>query len=272
MNIGLIAGGGQFPILFSDRAAERGYKVYAVGIRSETDPVLQERVRDMQWLHIGQVSKLIKYFKAHQISKAVMMGSINKPNVFKDIRPDFSALKFIAKHVVTHDDNVLRSFSDLLLKEGIEIISSTFLLPELISPRGIWTRRKPDKAEKKDIIQGWKIAREIGRLDIGQCLVISNGSVLAVEAIDGTDATILRGGQLSGENNCTVVKLCKPHQDLRFDLPSSGVQTIETMHEAGAGVLALEAEKSLSFDRERMILLADRYGISIAGFTDEDIE
>lgn len=271
MRIGLIAGGGQFPILFSKKAAKKGYQVFAVGFTSETDPELEDLVEELNWLYLGQVSKLIKYFRHHHIREAVLLGSIEKTSIFKDIRPDFKALSFIAKTARTHDDSILTSFADLLLKEGVKILPSTFLLPELISPRGCWTKRKPDKAEKKDISQGWTLAKKIGALDIGQCIVISNGTILAVEAIDGTDATIRRGGLLSHGNGAVVVKLSKPSQDLRFDLPSSGSQTIEIMHESGARVLVLEAGKSISFDREQMISLADRYGISILGYTDDDI-
>ncbi len=268
MKIGLIAGGGQFPVLFSKKAAQNGYRVFAAGFHSETDENLSRDVQELKWLYLGQVSKLIKYFKQHDISDVVMLGSIQKVNIFKDIRPDLKALTFIAKHAGTHDDRVLSDFADLLLKEGIKILPSTFLLPELISPEGCWTKRKPDQAEHKDIIQGWKIAKEIGRLDIGQSVVVSNGSILAVEAIDGTDETIRRGGRLSHRNGAVVVKRCKPDQDLRFDLPASGCRTIETMHESGATVLALEAGKSISFDREKMIKLANEYHISIIGMTD----
>ncbi len=271
MRIGLIAGGGQFPVLFSKKAVEKGYKVFAIGFNSETDKILETHVEKFKWIYLGQVSKLIKFFRQHDISEAVMLGGIKKTNIFKDIRPDFKALSFIAKTARTHDDSVLTSFADLLSKEGIKILPSTFLLPELISPKGCWTKRKPDKVEKKDIFTGWKIAKEIGRLDIGQCIVISNGTVLAVEAIDGTDATIKRGALLSHQNGAVVIKLSKPSQDLRFDLPSSGCGTIDGMHKSGATILVLEAEKSLAFDRKEMIILANKYNISIIGFTDDDI-
>ena len=269
--IGLIAGGGQFPALFAKKAARSGYTVIAAGFQSETDPVLQELTGEFKWLYLGQINKLIKYFKKHGVCQAVMMGSIQKTNIFKDVRPDFKAIAFIAKTARTHDDTILSSFAELMAKEGIELMPSTFLLPELISPKGCWTKRKPDKAELKDIHQGWTLAKSIGKLDIGQCLVISNGTVLAVEAIDGTDATISRGGSLSHGNGAVVVKLSKPNQDLRFDLPSSGSKTIEIMHKSGATILALEAEKSLSFDREEMIELANRYKIGIIALTDDDI-
>ena len=269
MKIGLISGGGQFPALFARRAAEKGYQVYAVGFHNETDLSLKSEVDEMKIIYLGQVNRLLKFFKGHGIKDAVMLGSISKTNIFKDIRPDFKALSFIAKNIKTHDDSVLRAFSKLLSKEKITIRPSTFLLPELLSPQGCWTRRKPDKNEERDIRIGWKLAKEIGRLDIGQCIVISNGTVLAVEAIDGTDATIRRGGQLSHNNGAVVVKLSKPGQDLRFDLPASGCDTIEAMHASGVTTLALEAGKTLSFDREKMISLADQYHISILGITDE---
>ena len=269
--IGLIAGGGQFPILFAQKAAQKGYGVVATGFRNETDPALENEVDAFQWLYIGQIGKLVKFFKSQGVTEAVMLGSVKKTNIFKDIRPDFKALAFIAKTVRTHDDSVLTAFADLMEKEGIAMRPSTFLLPELISPKGCWTKRRPDKAELKDISQGWHLAKEIGRLDIGQCIVISNGTVLAVEAIDGTDATIERGGRLSMGNGAVVIKLSKPAQDLRFDLPSSGVQTVETMIRFGATVLALEAGKSLSFDRQEMIRLADQNRICIMAIDPDEL-
>ena len=271
MKIGLIAGGGQFPSLFAQRAAEKGYGVIAAGFRSDTDPSLAREVEAFKWLYLGQINKLIKYFKSHGVTQAVMLGSIQKTSIFRDIRTDLKALAFIAKTRKTHDDNVLCSFAKLMKEEGIEIMASTFLLPELLSPAGCWTRRKPDKAEFNDIHQGWRLAKAIGDLDIGQCIVIGNGSVLAVEAIDGTDATIRRGGGLSHGDGAVVVKLSKPNQDLRFDVPASGRETIQTMVDHGCTVLALEAGKSLSFDREEMIRLADDHKISIIALADEEI-
>ena len=268
MKIGLIAGGGQFPHLFARKASESGYQVYAAGFHSETDPDLETYVHRLQWFYLGQINRLVKFFKQNQISQAVMLGSIRKTNIFKDIRPDLTALAFIAKNVRTHDDSVLSAFADLMMEQGITIRPSTFLMPELISPPGCWTRRKPDKAERRDMMQGWEICGEIGKMDIGQCVVISNGTILAVEAIDGTDETILRGGRLSHDNGAVVIKRSQPTQDLRFDLPSSGCQTIETMHKAGATVLVLEAGRSISFDRSEMISLADRYHITIMGYSD----
>lgn len=271
MKIGLIAGGGQFPLLFARKAAQTGIQVVAAGFVSETDARLAEDVTAFQWQHLGQVTRLVKYFKGHGIHQAVMLGTIKKTNIFKDIRPDFKALAFILKTGRSHDNTILTAFADLMQTQGIEIKPSTFLLPDLLSPAGCWTRRSMDKSEQQDAFLGWKLAKAVGGLDIGQCVVISNGTVLAVEAIDGTDATIQRGGHLAKGNGCVVVKLSKPQQDLRFDLPASGCDTIRTMAAAGATVLVLEAGKSLAFDREQMIALADAHRIAITAFTDADI-
>jgi hypothetical protein len=182
--------------------------------------------------------------------------------MFSDVRPDTKAISLIAGMRHTHDDGLLRGFVRVLEKEGIKVRASTFLLPDLLAQPGCWTKRKPSRPEQKDIELGWRLAKEIGRLDIGQCIVISGGSVLAVEAIDGTDATIMRGGQLGG-GAAVVVKVCKPSQDIRFDIPAVGAQTIRTMQDVGAVVLVIEAGKAVVFDREEMINLADEFGIAI---------
>jgi DUF1009 family protein len=187
--------------------------------------------------------------------------------MFTNIRPDIKAIGLIAGMRQTHDDAILRAFADLLEKEGIRIGSSTLLLPDLLAPAGIWTRRKPSRTEKQDIRMGWKIAKDIGRLDIGQCVVAAGGTILAVEAIEGTDAAIKRGGML-GKGNAVVVKVCKPSQDTRFDVPAVGLGTIDTMKEAKARVLAIEAGKAIVFDRNDMIAQADRHGIAIIALSD----
>lgn len=271
MKIGLIAGGGQFPLLLAKSAVNQGYQVFAAGFHGETSQELASRVTGFTMLHLGQINRLIRFFQDHHVHKAVMAGTIRKTNIFKDIKPDFKAFSFIAKTLVTHDDAVLSSLADLFAKEGIQIVSSTWLMPELISPRGCWTRKKPDRSQKKDIQVGWNIAQAVGRLDIGQCVVVANGTVLAVEAVEGTDAAIARAGDLSMKSGAVVVKRCKPSQDLRFDLPATGLATVETMIRAGAGVLALEAGKSVVFDRREMVDLANQHGISILGLIDDDM-
>jgi DUF1009 family protein len=262
MRIGLIAGSGQFPIIFSKAAKSKGLAVYVAAYINEADPCLKDYVDDLSWFHLGQVRRLINFFKKKNVSQAVMMGGIKKVRMFSDVKPDALAISMFASMLNTHDDGILRAFARTLEKRGIAIQPSTLFLPDLLAPAGCWTKRKPDRAEKKDIELGWKLAKKIGSLDIGQCIVVGGGSVLAVEAIDGTDATILRGGQL-GQGNAVVVKICKPNQDIRFDIPAVGVQTIQTMQQANAKVIALEAGKAIAFDRNEMIALADNTGISI---------
>ncbi len=262
MRIGLIAGGGQFPITFSKAAKSKGFVIYAVAYNNEADPGLKEHVDTIEWIHLGQIKRIIKFFKKNAVSQAVMMGAITKTRMFSDVRPDIKAISLIADMRHTHDDGLLRGLVRVLEKEGIKIKASTFLLPQLLALKGCWTKRKPNRAEKMDIDLGWELAKEIGRLDIGQCVVVGGGSILAVEAIDGTDATIMRGGKL-GQGTAVVVKVCKPNQDIRFDIPAIGAQTIKTMHEAGARVLIIEAGKTVVFDQEEIIELANEFGIAI---------
>ena len=260
--IGLIAGGGQFPMIFARTARQRGYAVYAVAFVKETVPELEARVESVQWLHLGQLNRLIRFFKRHRIDEAVMLGGITKTRMFTDVRPDLKAIAFMARMPHTHDDGVLSAFADMLEAEGIRIRPSTFLLPDLLADTGCWTRRNPTRSEEADIALGWKMAKAIGDLDIGQCVVVKGGSVLAVEAIDGTDATIQRGGLLGGGGS-VLVKVCKPIQDTRFDMPAVGTDTVRSMAEAGVSVLAIESAKAVVFDRDEMIALADRHRISI---------
>ena len=269
MRIGLIAGGGQFPIIFCKAAKLKGFSVYAAAYLNEADSKLESYVDEIEWIHLGQIKRLIKFFNKNNIREAVMVGGIKKTRIFSNVRPDIKAISLVASLKNTHDDGLLRAFADLLEKEGIRIQSSTFLLPDLLAEKGCWTKRKPHRHEKADMKLGWKIAKEIGRLDIGQCVVVGGGSVLAVEAIDGTDATIKRGGKL-GKVDAVVVKVCKPNQDIRFDVPAIGAQTIKIMYESGASVLAIEAGRAIVFDKEEMTALADNLGITIVA-TDNSI-
>jgi len=260
--IGLIAGSGQFPILFSQTAIKKGFCVYTAAYVNEADPALAQLSAKIQWLHLGQVKRLIKFFKQNKVERAVMLGAVHKTRLFTDVKPDMKAISIIAGIRHTNDDAIMRAFADSLEKEGIKIEPSTFLLPDLLAAKGIWTKRKPSRSEKKDIGMGLTIAREIGRLDIGQSVVVGGGSILAVEAIDGTDATIERGGRL-GKGKAILVKVCKPNQDFRFDVPSVGMNTIKTMIQSNVRVLAIEAERTVVFDRSEMIRLADENDIAI---------
>jgi DUF1009 family protein len=260
--IGLIAGSGQFPLLFARRATQKGMHLYTAAYVNEADPSLADLSRGIEWLHLGQVKRLIRFFKKNGVRRAVMLGAVRKTRLFTDVKPDMKAIAIIAGMRHTHDDAVMRAFADALTKAGIAIEPSTFLLPDLLAAQGIWTLRKPTRSEKKDIALGFSIAREIGRMDIGQSVVVGGGSVLAVEAIDGTDATIERGGRL-GRGEAVLVKVCKPNQDFRFDVPSVGTKTIETMQTYNVRALAIEANRTVVFDREEMIRLANAGGIAI---------
>ena len=265
--IGIIAGGGQFPQLFAKAAHSQGLEVYAAAHKGETDETLIDHVERFQWVKLGQLGKIIDFFKQEGVKKTVFVGSITKTNIFRDVRPDLKGLGLWNKIGIKQDDAILRAVADSLGKDGIEVVASTGYVPELLFPKGILSRKKLSKDQKADITFGWKIARSLGTLDIGQCVVVRNQTVLAVEAIEGTDAAIRRGGTL-GKEKAVVVKLRKPNQDLRFDLPAIGEKTIESMKEVNAAVLAVEAGYALFFDKESVIRAAEAAGIIIVGVTE----
>ncbi len=249
-------------MMVAKAAKKRNFRVVAVAHLGETDQTLSDFVDEITWIKLGQMGKLVKAFRKSGVKKAVMAGSIDKSRMFDNLRPDLKGLAIISKLAVLHDDDLLGAFADGLAKNGVEIISSTAYLPELLAPVGCFTRRKPKKAEKDDIDFGWNVAKELGRLDIGQSVVVRKKTVLALEAIDGTNATILRGGRIAREK-AVVVKVSKPQQDLRFDVPSVGFETVNVMSEVKASVLAIEAGKTLIFDKQEMISYADKHGITI---------
>jgi DUF1009 family protein len=265
--IGIIAGGGQFPLLFARAVRRHGLKVYAAAHQGETDETLADQVDALQWVRLGQLGKIIDFFKKEGVIKTVFIGSITKTNIFRDVRPDLKGLGLWNKIDIKQDDSILRAIAERLAKDGIEVVASTSYVPELLFPQGILTRKKLTKEQKNDIVFGWKIARAMGGLDIGQCVVVRNQTVLAVEAIEGTDAAIRRGGTL-GKEKAVVVKLKKPNQDLRFDLPAVGEKTIVSMLEVKAAVLAVEAGYALFFDRESVIQAADAAGLVVVGVTE----
>ncbi len=270
-NIGIIAGGGQFPLMVADSARSLGFHVTAVAFEGETNPALADRVDKIIWIRLGQLGRLIKALKSNNAKKALMAGTIAKRKMFENVRPDIRGLAFMSKFAVFHDDNILRALADELMKEGVEIVSSTYCLPEIIARKGCYTKRKPGKKDEADIRVGWRIAKDLGRLDIGQCVVIKDRTVLALEAIDGTNETILRGGKLAVKD-AVVVKVSKPNQDMRFDVPSVGLETIKIMSEVNASTLAIEAGKTLIFDKSEMANLANRSGISVVAYETNDFE
>ena len=260
--LGLIAGGGQFPLMVAEAARKSDFHIIAVAVHGETDPSLSDKVDKIVWIKLGQLGHLIKAFRKEGVQEALMAGTITKKRMFENILPDLKGLAIMSKLAIFHDDDILRAVANELAKVGIEIVSSTAHLPELIAPAGCMTRRKPDKTENEDICFGWEVAKELGRLDIGQSVVVRSKTVLALEAIDGTDETILRGGRLA-RKNAVVVKVSKPGQDLRFDVPSVGLETVKIMSQVKASALAVEAGKTLLFDRSEMVKYADRAGIAI---------
>lgn len=250
--------------MFAEAARKEGRRVVAIGHRGESLPELELKADVTYWVKLGQLGKIIKYFRSESVRETVFAGTITKTRMFKDVMPDLKGLTLWNKIDVRQDDAILRAVAGSLEQEGIQVIPSTCYLEHLLFPEGLLTRKKPTNEQLEDIRFGWQIAREIGRLDIGQCVVVRDRSVLAVEAIEGTDAAIRRGGKL-GVSGVVVVKLKKPNQDFRFDLPATGMQTIETLAEVKGAVLAVEAGQSLLFDKDRMVALADRFGVVVMG-------
>ncbi len=260
--IGLIAGTSQFPLLFARSARAKGYRVVAVAIEGETFPQLSAEVDEIVWVKLGKLGKLLKAFHKAGVTKAVMAGGVKKTRMFRDVKPDLKALSLISHMKHLADDGLLRTFAKVLAEEGIEIVASHELVPELLAAEGVYTKRAPSQDEQADIDLGWQVGADLGRLDIGQCLVMKGKVVIAVEAVEGTDACIGRGGQLAGPGT-VVVKRCKPIQDMRFDLPSVGADTVAAMAQAGATCLCIEAERTLVFDKEAMVAAAEKAGICI---------
>ena len=264
--IGLIAGNGRFPIIFADNAKKLGYHVSAVAHEGETEPELASHVDRIHWIKIGQLNKLIKAFKDDGVHQAVMLGGIKKTHVFTTVRPDFRTLAMATRLALWKDDDILRELAKELEREGIAICESTFGLEGILVEEGTLTARAPSEKEWEDIRYGWEVAHDIGRLDIGQCVVIKDRVVVAVEAVEGTDGAIKRGGDLAKEG-AVVVKRSKPQQDLRFDLPAVGPRTIEVMASVKASVLAIEAGRTILLDREIMLEKAKSSRIAIVGIT-----
>lgn len=261
--LGLVAGGGQFPVMVAQSAREKGVKVSVVAFDRETSPEIQNWAEDLIWIKLGQLGKMIRYLKEQNAREVVFAGPINKPGAF-DIRPDLRAIRLLLSLKSRNDNSLLSAVAAELSSEGMEVVSALKYVPELVSAPGCMTRRKPSRQEQEDILFGWPLIKQIGAMDIGQCIVIRERAVVAVEAVEGTDAAIVRAGGLVGPG-CCVIKTFKPGQDQRIDLPALGAGTIETMARARASCLAYEAGSSLFFDREKAISTADRHKIAVLG-------
>ena len=240
-----------------------GVTVVAVAHKGQTDPELEKYVHKIHWIKVGQLGKIIDLLLSEGIKDAIMVGGITKAVMFSDAMPDLTAITLAARLRTLNDDVLLRGVCEVIEKRGITVHSSTIFLKELLAPSGLITRKKPAKKQYKDIDLGWSIAKEIGRLDIGQTIVVKDQVILAVEAIEGTDEAIQRAGKLGGGKGLVVVKVSKPQQDQRFDLPAVGPLTIAAMQEAGAEVLVIEQGKTILLDKEQLIQDANSARIAI---------
>ena len=262
--IGLIAGNGRFPKILAKAFREKDIQVVAVGLRGETLDSLEQDVDRIHWVDVGQLQTLIEIFKQEEVKDVAMAGGITKTLIFSGITPDERTAFLLSKLKDKKDDLLLRSFAEELEKEGITVQSSTHYLPWIMAEKGCLTKRFPTEEEHRDIEFGWSIAKGIGELDIGQTVVVKDQVILAVEAIEGTDEAIKRGGGL-GNGGAVVVKVKKPNQDMRFDLPVVGTKTIISMVDVKATVLAVEADSTIMLEKNSMIEHADEKGISIIG-------
>jgi hypothetical protein len=271
--LGLIAGSGKFPFLVLDAARAAGYEVVVIAIKEETFPEIETHsAASVHWLSLGELSKLIETFQREGVSRAIMAGQVKHKQIFSAIRPDWKLAKLLLSLTTRNTNSLLGAVAKVLTEEGITLENSTWLLEPLLAKPGVLTRRAPSEAERKNIEYGRAVARQLARHDIGQTVVIAEAACVAVEAMEGTDATIERAGKIMSslhgdastlDRGLTVVKIAKPDQDMRFDVPVIGVKTIKVMQSAGATCLAVDAGKCLLLDGEKIIEAADAGGIAI---------
>jgi DUF1009 family protein len=272
--IGLIAGNGKFPFLVLDAARAAGFEVVVIAIKEETFPEIDSHgAASVHWLSLGELSRLIETFHREGVTRAIMAGQVTHKQIFSAIRPDWRLAKMLLSLTTRNTDSLLGAVAKVLAEEGITVENSTWLLEPLLARAGVLTRRSPTEQEQKNIDYGRAVARQLGEHDIGQTVVIAESACVAVEAMEGTDTTIERAGEimrsLHGEastlnRDLTVVKVAKPNQDMRFDVPVIGIKTIEVMRAAGATCLAVDAGKCLLLDGEKIIEAADLAGMAIA--------
>ncbi len=264
MNYGLIAGNGKFPFLVVEGARNMGVQLFVVAIKEETDPRIDEVADNVKWVGIGQLGKMLSFFQENGVEKAIMAGQVKHVQIFSGAIPDLRMAKMLWNLPRRNTDSLIGGIATELAKEGIELIDSTYFIQDHLAPAGPITKRKPSDDELENIGYGLHIAHEIARLDLGQTIVVRAKACVAIEAMEGTDSTIRRAGELA-KGKLAVVKVAKPDQDMRFDVPVVGIPTIEAMIEAGATCLSVTAGKTLIFDREKMIDLANRHKIAVIG-------
>jgi DUF1009 family protein len=262
--IGLIAGNGRFPVLFARSAAAEGFAVIAVAHLGETPPELSDFVASITWVKVGQLERIVRAFRDGGVRRAVMAGGIRKAALMEHFEPDERGARMLGGLTALSDDALLRAVAAELEVDGIQVVESTIFLRPLLAGKGPLTRRQPSETEWRDIRLGVAVARAIGGWDIGQTVVVKSGIVLAVEALEGTDAALRRGGAL-GRGGAVAVKVSKPGQDLRFDVPAVGPDTVAVCEEAGISVIALEAGRTLLLERDLFIARAESAGLAVVG-------
>jgi len=260
---GLIAGNGKFPFLVLQAARSQGIEMVVAAIKEETFPEIEQHAKTVHWMSLGQLGKLIKTFKAEGVSDAIMAGQVKHKQIFSSIIPDLKMIQLLASLATKNTDSLIGGVAKMLEDEGIHLIDSTSFLRPLLPEPGVLTRRSPSEEEKRDLDYGYRIARELGRLDLGQSVAVSDGACVAVEAMEGTDAIIERAASLVNGRMLRVVKLAKPNQDLRFDVPVIGRGTVQLMARLKVSALAVEARKTLMIDRDDLIRDADAANITI---------
>lgn len=271
--VGLLAGWGRFPIVIAEALRRQGREVYCLGVREHADPQLAELCHDFRWSGLGRFGSAIRYFRRHGVEQAMMAGKIHKVFMFRPLFwirhcPDPTTIRAFLPHFVTRrqdnkDDSLLGRVVELFAAHGIRLAPATDYVPEVLVRSGQLTHRGPSSGQWKDIEFGWHLAKEMGRLDVGQSVAVKNQAVLAVEAVEGTDQCIRRAGSLCPAGDFTVVKVAKPQQDMRFDVPTIGLGTLRTMVEAGARVLAIEAHRTILLDQPDVIDFANRNKLAI---------
>ena len=275
MRIGLIAGNGRFPFLALDAARSLGHEVTVVAIREETDPGLEEAAADprpaaFHWVSLGQLGRCIRILKEAGVTRALMAGQVKHNKLFAGVVPDLTLLSVLRRLRAQNTDALISAVADVLQEHGIELVDSTLFLAPLLAGDGTLTERAPTASERSDLDFGYRMADAIAGLDIGQTIVVKDRAVVAVEAMEGTDAVIARAGSLAGPG-ATVIKVAKPNQDMRFDVPVVGVSTVEAMRGAGVGVLSVDARRTLMIDGDRVFEAANDAGVAIVGRPEADL-
>jgi UDP-2,3-diacylglucosamine hydrolase len=276
--IGLLAGWGRFPIVFAEEARQQGYSVYCSAIAGMADDGMSRYCDKVQYTPLARLGSAIRFFRKHRVDRVVMAGKVNKQVLFDPWRlfrllPDMRTLHMWYRYATTKaDDSLLLAVIREFERDGIHFESALTFCPELLVKHGFLTKRQPTASQWKDIRFGWDLAKEMGRLDIGQTVIVQDTAVIAVEAIEGTDQCIRRAGTLCKRGNLVVIKVAKPRQDMRFDVPTVGVQTLHTMQEAGARVLAIESGMTILLDEPEVLALAERLGIAIVSLKSEEVQ